>query len=67
MKYLFFLIIAIFLISCSSNSVTVCDCLETKYSELTKMSEEEFDEKCDALAEKLGMKEFNKRAEKCQF
>ncbi|MBH76056.1 MAG: hypothetical protein CMP68_02720 [Flavobacteriales bacterium] len=67
MKHLFFLIIAIFLISCSSNSVTVCDCLETKYSELTKMSEEEFDEKCDALAEKLGMKEFNKRAEKCQF
>tara|TARA_B100000900_G_scaffold377005_1_gene360087 strand:- start:1456 stop:1659 length:204 start_codon:yes stop_codon:yes gene_type:complete len=67
MKYLFFLIIAIFLISCSSNSVTVCDCLETKYSELTKMSEEEFDEKCDALAEKLGMKEFSKRAEKCQF
>tara|TARA_Y100000589_G_scaffold276676_1_gene271282 strand:+ start:1382 stop:1585 length:204 start_codon:yes stop_codon:yes gene_type:complete len=67
MKHIFFLIIAIFLISCSSNSVTVCDCLETKYSELTKMSEEEFDEKCDALAEKLGMKEFNKRAEKCQF
>ena len=67
MKHIFFLIIAIFLISCSSNSVTVCDCLETKYSELTKMSEEEFDEKCDALAAKLGMKEFNKRAEKCQF
>ena len=67
MKHIFFLIIAIFLISCSTNSVTVCDCLETKYSELTKMSEEEFDEKCDALAEKLGMKEFNKRAEKCQF
>ena len=67
MKHIFFLIIAIFLISCSSNSVTVCDCLETKYSELTKMSEKEFDEKCDALAEKLGMKEFNKRAEKCQF
>lgn len=67
MKHIFFLIIAIFLISCSSNSLTVCDCLETKYSELTKMSEEEFDEKCDALAEKLGMKEFNKRAEKCQF
>ena len=67
MKHIFFLIIAIFLISCSSNSVTVCDCLETKYSELTKMSEEEFDEKCDALAEKLGMKEFNKIAEKCQF
>ena len=67
MKHIFFLIIAIFLTSCSSNSVTVCDCLETKYSELTKMSEEEFDEKCDALAEKLGMKEFNKRAEKCQF
>ena len=67
MKHIFFLIIAIFFISCSSNSVTVCDCLETKYSELTKMSEEEFDEKCDALAEKLGMKEFNKRAEKCQF
>ena len=67
MKHIFFLIIAIFLISCSSNIVTVCDCLETKYSELTKMSEEEFDEKCDALAEKLGMKEFNKRAEKCQF
>ena len=67
MKHLFFLIITIFLISCSINSVTVCDCLETKYSELTKMSEEEFDEKCDALAEKLGMKEFNKRAEKCQF
>ena len=67
MKHIFFLIIAIFLISCSSNNVTVCDCLETKYSELTKMSEEEFDEKCDALAEKLGMKEFNKRAEKCQF
>ena len=67
MKHIFFLIITIFLISCSSNSVTVCDCLETKYSELTKMSEEEFDEKCDALAEKLGMKEFNKRAEKCQF
>ena len=67
MKHIFFLIIAIFLISCSSNSVTVCDCLETLYSELTKMSEEEFDEKCDALAEKLGMKEFNKRAEKCQF
>lgn len=67
MKHIFFLIIAIFLISCSSNSLTVCDCLETKYSELTKMSEDEFDEKCDALAEKLGMKEFNKRAEKCQF
>ena len=67
MKHIFFLIIAIFLISCSSNSVTVCDCLETKYSELTKMSEEEFDEKCYALAEKLGMIEFNKRAEKCQF
>ena len=27
----------------------------------------EFDEKCNALAEKLGLKEFNKRAEKCQF
>tara|TARA_Y100000589_G_scaffold268399_1_gene260165 strand:+ start:1539 stop:1742 length:204 start_codon:yes stop_codon:yes gene_type:complete len=67
MKHLFFLIITIFLISCSINSVTVCDCLEIKYSELTKMSEEEFDEKCNALAEKLGLKEFNKRAEKCQF
>jgi len=67
MKHLFYLFIAIFLISCSSNSVTVCDCLETKYSELTKMSEKEFDEKCDALAERLGEKEFTKRAEKCQF
>ena len=60
MKHIFFLIIAIFLTSCSSNSVTVSDCLETKYSEFTKMSEEEFDEKCDALSGKIRDEEFNK-------
>ncbi len=67
MKNLFYLFIAIFLLSCSSNSVTVCDCVETKYSELTKMSKNEFDEKCDALVERLGMKEFSTRAEKCKL
>jgi len=66
MKFLY-LFIAIFLISCLSDNVTVCDCLETTYSELTKMSEKEFDKKCDALAEELGMKEFNKRAETCHW
>tara|TARA_B100000900_G_C20577564_1_gene716003 strand:+ start:762 stop:1097 length:336 start_codon:yes stop_codon:yes gene_type:complete len=76
MKNLFFIATLIFMISCQNKStqnekvssdVTVCFCLETRYSKLTSMSVKEFDLKCDKLFKDLGINKALKRTKNCDL
>ena len=77
MKNLFFITTLIFMISCqnkstqnekvSSDDVSVCFCLETRYSKLTSMSVKEFDRKCDKLFKDLGISKALKRTKNCDL
>tara|TARA_B100001750_G_C15449715_1_gene568253 strand:- start:378 stop:701 length:324 start_codon:yes stop_codon:yes gene_type:complete len=74
MKQLLLIFLFSLLLSCNTDSstqdnhdVSVCSCLETKYSELTKISEQEFDKQCNALFSKLGLEKILKRTKKCDL
>ena len=77
MKNLFFISFVILIFSCQNNptknkkipssDVSVCFCLETKYSKLTDMSVKEFDRKCDKLFKDLGVNKALKKTKNCDL
>ena len=79
MKNSVLILISLFLFSCggvnenkeesnkTQNNISVCACLETKYSELTKMSEKEFDKKCEKLFNDLGVEKALKSTKNCNL